>query len=300
MRVSTCSSGGGCLWTSGPSMSAEPRLTRRGADAMPRRRNRRRAASQADARLQSWRVTRRPRRDAATMGRKRGATRTASTTMACRWSARSRTTTGSAARARPAARGSKGRSPSPARTVDTLRGLAHDTEGLRETTSVIAAAEEPAPAVGDADRDAARVLRERGDTGSVEHGPPAVPELAGFPAGEGLSVRRLEVGRQFTVECCRDDVTSPGADVDAAFIAKSREAVAQFGFDADLEHVCTSHDMTQQHAAGRVEPSALAEKCTLSDPGRLGRETRCPRFCGGRKSYGPGRGRSGYFNRFGG
>ena len=44
----------------------------------------------------------------------------------------------------------------------------------------------------------------------------------------------------------------------------------------------------------------LAEKCTLSDPGRLGRQTRCPRFCGGRESYGPGRGRSGYFNRSGG
>ena len=25
---------------------------------------------------------------------------------------------------------------------------------------------------------------------------------------------------------------------------RSREAVAQFGFDADLEHVCTTHDMT--------------------------------------------------------
>ena len=43
-----------------------------------------------------------------------------------------------------------------------------------------------------------------------------------------------------------------------------------------------------------VEPSRR-EKCTLSDPGRLGRQTRCPRFCGGRESYGPGRGRSGYF-----
>ena len=42
------------------------------------------------------------------------------------------------------------------------------------------------------------------------------------------------------------------------------------------------------------------EECTLSDPGRFGRETRCPRFCGGRESYGPGRGRSGYFNQFGG
>ena len=48
-----------------------------------------------------------------------------------------------------------------------------------------------------------------------------------------------------------------------------------------------------------VEPSRR-EKCTLSDPGRLGRQTPCPRFCGGRESYGPGRGRSGYFNRFGG
>ena len=37
------------------------------------------------------------------------------------------------------------------------------------------------------------------------------------------------------VECCRDDVASPGADVDVPFIAKSREAVAEFGFDADLE-----------------------------------------------------------------
>ena len=55
----------------------------------------------------------------------------------------------------------------------------------------------------------------------------------------------VEVGRQFAVECCRDHVTRPGADVDVPFIAKSREAVAEFGFDADLENVCTSHDMTQ-------------------------------------------------------
>ena len=48
---------------------------------------------------------------------------------------------------------------------------------------------------GDADRGSKRVLRERGDIGSVEYGAPAVVELAGFPAGEGLSRRRLEVGR---------------------------------------------------------------------------------------------------------
>ena len=47
-----------------------------------------------------------------------------------------------------------------------------------------------APAVGDADRGSARVLREGGDIGSVEHGAPAVVELAGSPAGEGLSLRR--------------------------------------------------------------------------------------------------------------
>ena len=47
-----------------------------------------------------------------------------------------------------------------------------------------------APAVGDADRGSARVLRERADTESVEHGAPVVPELAGSPAGEGLSLRR--------------------------------------------------------------------------------------------------------------
>ena len=102
-----------------------------------------------------------------------------------------------------------------------------------------------APAVGDADRSSARVLRERGDIGPVENGAAAVVELAGSPADEGLSLRRLEVGREFAVECCRDDVASPGADVDVPFIAKSREAVAEFGFDADLEYVCTSHDMTQ-------------------------------------------------------
>ena len=102
-----------------------------------------------------------------------------------------------------------------------------------------------APAVGDADRDAARVLRERGDTRSVEHCAPAVSELAGFPAGEGLFLRRLEVGRQFTVECCGDDPARPGADVDVPFIPQSRESVAEFGFDADLENVCTSHDMTR-------------------------------------------------------
>ena len=102
-----------------------------------------------------------------------------------------------------------------------------------------------APTVGDADRGSTRVLRERGDIGSVEHGAPAVVKLAGFSASEGLSRRRLEVGREFAVECRRDDVTSPGADVDVPFIAKPREAVTEFGFDADLENVCTPHDMTQ-------------------------------------------------------
>ena len=119
---------------------------------------------------------------------------------------------------------------------------------------------------GDADRGSTRVLRERGDIGSVEHDAPALVELAGSSAGEGLSRRRLEVGRQFAVECCRDDPASPGADVDVPLIAKPRDAVAEFAFDADLENVCTLHDMTQQHETGRVEPSALAEKCTLSDP----------------------------------
>ena len=33
----------------------------------------------------------------------------------------------------------------------------------------------------------------------------------------------VEVGRQFAVECCRDDVTNPGADVDAPLIAKSHD-----------------------------------------------------------------------------
>ena len=115
----------------------------------------------------------------------------------------------------------------------------------RETTSVIVAVQAVAPTVGDADRNAARVLRERGDTGSVEHRAPAVLELAGFPTGEGLSLRRVEVGRQFTVECRRDDPARPGADVHVPFIAKSRQAAAEFGLDADLENVCTSHDMTQ-------------------------------------------------------
>ncbi len=85
---------------------------------------------------------------------------------------------------------------------------------LRETTSVIVAVQEPPRLVGDADRGSTRVLREGGGIGSVEHGAPAVVELAGSPAGEGLSLRRLEVGREFAVECRRDDVASPGADVD--------------------------------------------------------------------------------------
>ena len=33
----------------------------------------------------------------------------------------------------------------------------------------------------------------------------------------------VEVGRQFAVECCRDGVTSSGADVDAPLIAKSHD-----------------------------------------------------------------------------
>ena len=64
--------------------------------------------------------------------------------------------------------------------------------------------------------------------------------------GRGSSASAVtEVGRQFAVECCRDDVTSLGPDVDVPSIAKSHEAVAEFGFDADLENVCTSHDMTR-------------------------------------------------------
>ena len=67
---------------------------------------------------------------------------------------------------------------------------------------------------------------------------------------------------------------------------------------ADRQHraaVVVGHD----HEPALVEPSCK-EEWTLSDPGRFGRQTPCPRFCGGRESYGPGRGRSGYFNRFGG
>ena len=53
--------------------------------------------------------------------------------------------------------------------------------------------------------------------------------------------------------------------------------------------------ITGPGSAVLVNPSRR-EECTLSDPGRLGRKTPCPRSCGGRESYGPGRGRSGYFN----
>ena len=114
---------------------------------------------------------------------------------------------------------------------------------LRETTSLLVAVQEPPRLSVMLIGVSARVLRERGDIGSVKHGAPAVVKLAGSPAGEGLSLRRLEGGREFPVERCRDDVASPGADVDVPFIAKSREAVAELGFDADLEDVCTAHDM---------------------------------------------------------
>ncbi len=82
-------------------------------------------------------------------------------------------------------------------------------------------------------------------SGPSSAAPQPSSSLRVLQAGEGLSRRRLEVGREFAVECCRDDVASPSADVDVPFIAKSREAVAEFGFDADLEDVYTSHDMTQ-------------------------------------------------------
>ena len=124
---------------------------------------------------------------------------------------------------------------------------------LRETTSVIVAVQQPPRLSVMLIGRGARVLRERGDTGPSSTAPQPSPSLQGFPAGEGLSLRRLEVGRQFTVECCRDDVTSPGAGVDVPFIPKPREAVAEFGFDADLKHVCTPHDMTQQHE--RIVPA---------------------------------------------
>ena len=116
---------------------------------------------------------------------------------------------------------------------------------LRETTSVIVAVQGAALAVGDADRGPARVLRERGHVGTFECGAPAVPELAGSPAGEGLSHRRrIEAGLELAVESCRDEVPRPGADVDVSFIAQARESLAELGFDADLEHVRTQHDMT--------------------------------------------------------
>ena len=103
----------------------------------------------------------------------------------------------------------------------------------------------------------------------MERGAPAVPELAGFPAGEGLSLRRLEVGRQFAVECCRDDPVSPGAGVDAVFIAQSREALADVVFDADLEDVCTWHDMTRQPA----QPARVRYRVRMAAPGRPAPET---------------------------
>ena len=46
--------------------------------------------------------------------------------------------------------------------------------------------------VGDADRDSAWVLRERGHAGTFVSGAPAILELAGFPAGEGLYLRQIK------------------------------------------------------------------------------------------------------------
>lgn len=93
-----------------------------------------------------------------------------------------------------------------------------------------------APAVGDSDRGSARVVRERGDVGSVEYCAPAVSELAGSPPGEGFSLRRIDVGWELAVEACGDDIPSPGADVDVAFIPQAGESFPESGFDADLEH----------------------------------------------------------------
>ena len=114
---------------------------------------------------------------------------------------------------------------------------------LRETTSVIVAGQEP-PRLS-----VMLIGVPRGSSASAATSGPSstAPQpsssLQGLqPAKGGLSLRRLEVGREFAVECRRDDVTSPGADVDVPFIAKPREAVAEFGFDADLE--TSAHRMT--------------------------------------------------------
>ena len=49
--------------------------------------------------------------------------------------------------------------------------------------------------------------------------------------------------------------------------------------------VVVGHD----HEPALAEPSSM-EKCTLSDPGRFGRETRCPRLCWGQGVLRPGPG----------
>ena len=53
--------------------------------------------------------------------------------------------------------------------------------------------------------------------------------LQGFQPATGCLFGASEVGRQFTDQCCREDVTRPGADVDVPLNPQSREAVAEFG-----------------------------------------------------------------------
>ena len=82
-------------------------------------------------------------------------------------------------------------------------------------------------------------------------------------AGRGSSASAATPGPSSTAP---QPSASPGADVDVPFIPKPREAVAEFGFDADLEHVCTPHDMTQQHerivpaTRGRSRPRRAARR----------------------------------------
>jgi hypothetical protein len=66
---------------------------------------------------------------------------------------------------------------------------------------------------------------------------PTVPELAGLPAGDGLFLRRLEVGRQLTVQRCRDDVTRPGAHVDVLF-SRSRARRSRSSGSMRFERLC--------------------------------------------------------------
>ena len=116
---------------------------------------------------------------------------------------------------------------------------------LRETTSVIVARSRPGLSV-------MLIGFHAGSPRARRHRGPSSTAPQPSSSLQGLSRQRLEVGREFAVECRRDDVTSPGVDVDVPFIPKLREAVAEFRFDADLENVCA-------HPPGAAAPLSLLE-----------------------------------------